>query len=394
MKVVLLARKFDPFGGAERYISHLASSLVSMGHSVSIMAGEWPAGDLSGSLSLQGVEIIRIPFAQWDSISAVTSFAISSARAVKELRLSGKVDIVQSFERTIRQDVVRIGHGCHREWLHRRRRFLGPWRGVFLSLSPLHQLILFLERKQLASNGTKYVIANSERGKRELVEHYGIDPEKVVVIYNGVDRTHFCPLEEPEEKERVRKSLSLPLDRPLLLFVGSGFERKGLDFAIHALSSLRHLSPLLVVIGRGSCSSYFHLAHSLGVSKEVLFVEPSRDVVQWYQAADLFLLPSIYEPFSNACLEAMSSGIPVVISSDSGAAEVVREGVNGILLEEISDIPALGGAVERGLALDGKVLRSHNDQILTRFTWEENLSKTISIYERILSERKTDEKKF
>lgn len=389
MKVVLLARKFDPFGGAERYISHLASSLVAMGHSVSIMAGQWP------SASLQEVEIIRIPFAQWDSISAVTSFALSSARAVKELRLSGKVDIVQSFERTLRQDIVRIGHGCHREWLRRRHQILGAWKGAFLSLSPLHQLILFLERRQLTSPETKYVIANSERGKGEVVEHYGINPEKVVVIYNGVDRSRFSPLplDEPEEKKRVRKGLSLPLDRPLLLFVGSGFVRKGLDFAIQALSALRHLSPLLVVIGRGNRSHYLHLAESLGVGKELLFVEPSCDVAQWYQAADLFLLPSIYEPFSNACLEAMSSGIPVVISADSGAGEVVCEGVNGILSEEISDIPALGAAVEKGLALDRKALRQYNDQILDRFTWEANLSKTISIYERILSERQTDEKR-
>ena len=134
-----------------------------------------------------------------------------------------------------------------------------------------------------------------------------------------------------------------------LLFVGSGFQRKGLYFVIKALPLvLKQADVRLVVVGQGNQKKADRLAEKLGVLDKISFVGPVKEVAPYYREADVFVLPSIYEPFSNACLEAMAYGLPIVTTEMNGASEDIIPGKNGFVVKDPADISTLSDAILQG----------------------------------------------
>jgi UDP-glucose:(heptosyl)LPS alpha-1,3-glucosyltransferase len=257
------------------------------------------------------------------------SFAFFCKRAVTQARC----DLVFSLERTLRQDIYRAGDGCHREWLAQRQRFLSPLKRATMWLNPLHAALLWLEKRTFSPRNTRAIIANSARGKEEIVRHYQFPADQIYVVHNGVDCVRF------DYVKRARRGNEF-----VLLFVGTGFERKGLEFCVRALAELPpHV--VLHVVGKGSTRPYARLAQKLGVASRVKCLGTTKDVKSAYAAADLFVLPAIYEPFANVCLEAMATGLPVVTSRINGASEVIEQGKNGAIVEDPNDIDALAELV-------------------------------------------------
>jgi UDP-glucose:(heptosyl)LPS alpha-1,3-glucosyltransferase len=232
-------------------------------------------------------------------------------------------DVVQSHERTLGQDIYRAGEGCHRGYLLTRGR--APGRGLY------HRVILALERRVFAR--TPRIVAISCIGKREIEALYGVSPDRVTVIYNGVDLERFHPDNRRTLREAARGHAALAPEAWAALFVGSGFERKGLATVIEALALLGDRQSRLVVIGKGDTRPYQALAARHGVAEQVIWLGPRADVERWYAAADVAVLPSRYEPFGNVHLEALASGLPVVASVTAGGSEVVRPGLNGAIVD-------------------------------------------------------------
>jgi len=112
--------------------------------------------------------------------------------------------------------------------------------------------------------------------------------------------------------------------------VGSGFSRKGLDAAIRALAQAGDGAFWLAVVGRDRAENDFKdLAAKEGVGDRVRFLGGRNDVRPLYAAADCFILPTRYDPFPNTALEALAMGLPSIVSSRCGAAEVVQQGAGG-----------------------------------------------------------------
>jgi len=114
-----------------------------------------------------------------------------------------------------------------------------------------------------------------------------------------------------------------------VLFVGSGFERKGLGPLIAAFARLADEDSRLIVTGKGNVPRYESLAARLGIEKQVTWTGPKPDVEKLYAAADVVALPALYEPFGNVHLEAMASGVPVLSSAGAGGSEIIQQGENG-----------------------------------------------------------------
>jgi UDP-glucose:(heptosyl)LPS alpha-1,3-glucosyltransferase len=150
------------------------------------------------------------------------------------------------------------------------------------------------------------------------------------------------------ERATARVQAGVPADAHTLLFVGSGFERKGLATAIDALARLPGDSRL-IVIGKGDAAVYEARAERLGVAKRVAWLGARPDVERWYGAADVVVLPTIYEPFGNVHLEALASGVPIVTTSRAGGAEIVRDECGAVV--HPGDAGAVAAAVERLRAL-------------------------------------------
>jgi UDP-glucose:(heptosyl)LPS alpha-1,3-glucosyltransferase len=170
----------------------------------------------------------------------------------------------------------------------------------------------------------------------------------VQVIYNGVEPESLGPAGPPGS---AREFLDIPADEPLLLFLGSGFERKGLLMAIEALARLRH--GTLLVAGKDRPGRFQGRAHRLGLNQRVRFLGQRDDVGRLLAAADLLILPTIYDPCANSCLEALALGVPVVTTTANGAAELVEDGVSGFVVDDPRDTTGLAQACEGALGLKG-----------------------------------------
>lgn len=320
--------RYTPYGGAEVFISRLVDGLIKRGHECHIFANKWKEDKRDGFF-FHKVGIIR-----WPSFLRVLSFAIGTYLALKK----NPVDVIISFDRTFYQDIYRAGDGCHKEWLEQRFRIsdLGFWKRIITYLNPLHITILYLEKKLFQSKRLKFVIANSKRGKEEIIKHYGLPEDKICVIYNGIDHKGFDLAKKDEIRTAYRERLNLH-NQVAILFVGSGFERKGLRFLIEAVGILKRegCNDLkIVVVGKGRIKKYQDIAERCGIGGDINFIGPVKDIKGYYNASDIFILPTIYEPFSNACLEAMAAGLPVVTSKRNGVAEIITHKKDGYLLED------------------------------------------------------------
>ena len=151
------------------------------------------------------------------------------------------------------------------------------------------------------------MIANSRQVRDEIIRLYGVDPARLRVIYNGLDRQRFHPL-DPGAAAALRQRLGAPENGAVVLFVGSGFERKGLTYLLQAFGSLRDKTSHLWVVGKGHIPVYRRAAERLGVADRVKFWGPVTETAPFYQAATVLALPTLYDPCSNVVLEALACG--------------------------------------------------------------------------------------
>ncbi len=309
MKIGLVRRGYSATGGAEAYLVRLAAGLAAAGH-VPVLIGseDWP-----GERWPNG-EIVRV----------AGRSPMAFARGVE--RSGAGCDLVLSLERIFGCDVYRAGDGVHRAWLERRAEYEPGWRRWGRVFNRKHRELERLEASVLDPGKTRVVIANSEMVRDEIRRAYGFPEERIGVVRNGVD-----PVEAPAgARWRLRDEWGVGETEMVVLFVGSGWERKGLRFAVEAMGQLP--GATLIVAGRGD---------SRGLEgKRVKFLGPVADVASLHAAADVFALPTIYDPSSNACLEALAAGLPVITTNANGFAEIMTENVHGSTVR-VGDVDAI-----------------------------------------------------
>lgn len=323
LHLALVRQRYTPFGGAERLVSNAIQALSAEGASLTVVTRHWETSEGHDHL------ICNPPYL--GSLWRDWGFARCVCGTLKK----HSFDLVQSHERIACCDVFRAGDGVHREWLAQRRLVLGPLGRLRLALNPYHHYVLAAEKKLFASPRLKAVICISHMVKEDIQRHYGVPDDKLHIIYNGVDTTHFHPSLAENHRHPTRAIYGIPPEAPLFLFVGSGFQRKGLAVVLRALAQLPESSHLLVVGKDKQMKALIRVAEQLGLTGRVHFAGGQEDVRPFYGAADALVFPTLYEPFGNVVLEAMSCGLPVVTSSKSGAAELIREGENGFVCDPL-----------------------------------------------------------
>jgi UDP-glucose:(heptosyl)LPS alpha-1,3-glucosyltransferase len=326
LNIALVRRGYSPSGGAEAYLRRLASGIVGLGHEAQLIAtADWP----ENAWPLGSITRLRA-----DS-------PIGFADELEKIRPRIGCDVLMSLERVWRCDVYRAGDGVHQAWLNRRRKFEMPLQRFVRGINRKHQDILTLEESLFAKTGVARVIANSEMVKNEIVDLYRYPANKIDIVRTGVPLEQFRF--DSESREEARSNLKLKPDEVALLFVGSGWERKGLRFAIEAFELCRDRRLRLLVAGRGDARAY--KPKRFFTHEPVHFLGEVADLRSVYAAADIFILPSIYDPFSNACLEAVASGLPVVTTRDNGFSEVIEDGVHGSIVDLPNNVMALRDAI-------------------------------------------------
>jgi UDP-glucose:(heptosyl)LPS alpha-1,3-glucosyltransferase len=239
-------------------------------------------------------------------------------------------------------------------------------------LNRKHSATLALEKSLFADRGAGCVIANSRMVKDEIVRFYGFPSEKIDVVYNGVPVEMYR--RGDESRAKMRETLDLKSDDIAVLFAGSGWERKGLRFAINAIERSGKQTQLLVA-GRGNERRFG--------SARVRFLGVVQDMPALYGAADIFLLPTVYDPFSNACLEALAAGLPVVTTRANGFSEILETGSCGTVVDDPRNTDAIYDAlVTWSDRARREEARGRNRGLAARFEISTNVSETLAILTR------------
>jgi len=344
MKIGLVRRGFSATGGAEAYLLRLAGGLSKAGHEpVLVTTRDWPEGRWPHS------GIVRVPG------RTPTQFAAGVARA------NLGVDVTFSLDRVPGCDVFRAGDGVHAAWLQRRAAFEPAWKPLLRRFNPKHGALMALEREVFRT--TRRVVANSRLVAREIRHWHGVPAENITIVQNGIG-VAFSPM--PREEARAKFGVT----GFCAVFVGTGWERKGLRTAIEAVESVD--GAVLLVAGRGRTDSY--------ASPFARFLGPTRELGAVLSAADVFVLPTIYDPFSNACLEALAAGLPVLTTTANGCSEILSPGMHGDVFEpgDTATLTALLRAWrQRSPGASAAACRA----LAAEFSLERNVSATLGVLE-------------
>ena len=320
VRLAIIRQRYTPFGGAERFVEGALEALLERDVAITLYTREWP----ETRLKLIEPHIVNPPYA--GSLWRDMGFARAVAREVGRAHL----DLVQSHERVLCCDVYRAGDGVHAVWLEERLRHAPAAKRLSVRINPWHRYTLAMERKLFASPWLQAVICNSRMVRDEIRQRFNVPDSKLHVIYNAVDSQVFHP-GLATHRAAVREKLGIPADALVYLLVGSGFERKGVATAIEALARLPAPARLVVVGKDKHLARYRRLARQRGVDERVVLTGPQVDPKPFYGAADVFVLPTLYDPLPNAALEAMACALPVVTTPKSGVAELLLEHDAGLV---------------------------------------------------------------
>jgi len=366
LRIAFVRRGYSRSGGAEAYLKRLADGVVRAGHEVQLVTtDEWPEEQWS--------------FGSIKRLRATT--VIGFADELEQIRPQLHCDVLFSLERVWSCGVYRAGDGVHRAWLARRRKFEIPLKQFVRGASRKHRDLLQLEESLFEERKAGRVIAASQMLVSEITDMYRYPADNIDVVRNGVplDKFRF----DPRLREQSRAELNLKQDQIAVLFVGSGWERKGLLFAIEALALCQNRKMRLLVAGRGDARRYKTTRLRFWREEPVHFLGEVADLVPVYAAADIFILPTIYDPFSNACLEALASALPIITTRSNGFSEIIDEGVHGSIVDNPANLVALREAIGFWSDLSRReAARSANVERASQFDISKNVEQTLEILTR------------
>jgi UDP-glucose:(heptosyl)LPS alpha-1,3-glucosyltransferase len=370
-EVTIVAHHVGPVGGMERVLSELALGLSSRGHRVTVIAYECDLPQASG------VEFRRVRGPSRPFVLSYPWFMLAGTLAVSRWRRG----LVIAIGAVVLNEVDAISiHYCQQVGPATPSRSSLLFR---LNVAASARLGKLAERVCFRVNRPRRFVCVSEGVAEEIRQHFPEQASRTLAIPNGVDTEAFAPGSRRDDSSRLRTELAIADGRLVAVFVGSEWQRKGLDPAIRALA----LAPGwdLLVVGSGDRERYEQLAETLGVGDAIHWIGVSRDVAPLYQLADALVFPTSYEAFPLVALEAAASGLPIIATPVNGIRELIRDGTNGFLVDaEAGEIaqrlrvlcdPALRqrlGAAARAAALE--------------YSWAKMIDRHEALYRRIAAE--------
>jgi UDP-glucose:(heptosyl)LPS alpha-1,3-glucosyltransferase len=367
LNIAFVRRGYSRSGGAETYLQRLGRGIAEAGHELQLIAGEdWPDD--------------QWPFGSLRYLRGKT--AIGFADDLEQIRPQLRCDVLFSLERVWSCDVYRAGDGVHRAWLSRRSKFEVPLKQFIRAASRKHRELLQLEESLFDKRRARRVIAASQMVANEIANIYGYPADKIELVRNGVPLEKFRF--DPGLREKCRADLNLKPDHIALLFAGSGWERKGLLFAIEAMALCKDRKLRLLVAGRGDTTPYKTMRLRFWHEDPVKFLGEVADLMPVYAGADIFILPTIYDPFSNACLEALACGLPVITTRFNGFTEIIEDNVHGSIIGDPSSLIALRNAIRFWSDPSRRdAARAANSTRASQFDISKNVQQTLEILTRV-----------
>ena len=329
MRLALIRQRADPFTGGERFQEDALEALLERNVAITLYSRDWP------QTRLQLIEPKTVDPGYLGRWRRDAGFAREVCRGIG----SARADLVVSYDRVVCCDAYFANDGVHAARLDEWRRGATVGQRLRLAASPWHRYLVAAERAMYASPWLRAVVVGSGMVRDELVERYRLPAARIHVIPRCVDSEVFHP-GATGQRDETRARLGVPDDALVYLLAGSGFERLGVAAAIEALAELPPDAYLLVAGRDRREERYRALAQQHGVAGRVRFVADEADPRPLYGAADVLVLPTVYDPCPDAALEAMACGLPVITSTKCGIAELVLAHDCGLVCPA-RDVPGL-----------------------------------------------------
>jgi UDP-glucose:(heptosyl)LPS alpha-1,3-glucosyltransferase len=324
-RVAVVIPKYGRIGGAERFAFELTERLARDGrYEMHVFANRWVAGP--GPVTFHKIPKVRFP-----RFLRQVGFAWFVGRAVER----GGFDLVHAHDRIFSADVFTMHSIPHETWVRDVRRRLP---------SLFDRAMAWVERRFVERGGCARFLPVSGIAGDAYRSMYGFDASRMRVLHPGVDLARFTSPDRSACRAAVRERYGIGPPEVVALFVGMNFEVKGLGVIIEAVAKAKVRRPAadlrLLVVGKGDSAEYRALATSLGIGDAVIFAGPQEGVEEFYLASDLFVMLSGFDTFGMVVLEAMASRLPVILSANVGAKDLVDEGLNGFILPDGRDADA------------------------------------------------------
>ena len=378
-RVAVVIPKYGLVGGAEGFAAALTEQLAgNPALEIHVFANRRRKNNDNGPIRFHYVPIIPFP-----RFLKTPGFAILAQRAVGRVG----VDIVHAHDRMFHPDLYTM-HGIpHRIWVRDVRKKTTP--------SLFDRATIRVEERMVAAGSCRYFLAVSQLTRDIFLREYPVDPQRVPVIHPGINPGAITGTGREEDRQEVRRRYLLPLETPLIIFVSMNFDIKGLSALLAGLGRLKVRQPdqtfHLLVVGGDNRQRYEREAQNAGIGSQVTFtgVVSREELATIYAAGDLYAMLSKFDTFGMVVLEAMAKGLPAVISSNVGARDLIREGINGFVVTAPQNADAVAGVIFRALRPELQpALRAAAVATAREHSWEKTSRQVREIYGKIMDSKK------
>jgi UDP-glucose:(heptosyl)LPS alpha-1,3-glucosyltransferase len=368
--IAVVIPKYGLVGGGEKFALELTERIAANGrYNVHVFANQWRSR--SDRITFHKVPIIAFP-----KFLTTISFARFANRKIEKMNF----DLIHSHERIFRADIFTMHSVPHRFWVREIRK---------KHMSLFDHGTAWVEGQLINSGSCKKYLPVSTLTREKFLQEYAVDPGKIQIISPGVDLDRFSRPDRLRCRQEIRRQLGLGEEDTVLLFVSMNFELKGLHHLIAALARIKATQPSaklkLLVVGKGNSKKYGKLARECGVADDVIFTGVwKEDIERVYLASDIFSMLSKFDTFGMVVLEAMSASLPVIISGNVGAKDLVRDGENGYVVER-EDIPAICSKIETLMQAQVRsAMAQEAYREATCHTWDRMAEKVVDVYDELL----------
>jgi glycosyltransferase involved in cell wall biosynthesis len=379
MRILHVTQTYYPFlerGGPTVKVRSIAEGLARRGHRVSVLTS-WYGRPFSGRhVQLGGVEVIylraRATYRATTLNSGLLSFCKKRLPDFDVVHIYGLYDLLGPV----------VAHYCHKNGVPYVIEPLGMIRPIDRSFRMKRLWHAVLGKPLLHHAGL--IIATSQQEEQELLDD-SYPRDRIALRYNGVDLKEFASL---PARGVFRTEWALPVDEPIILFLGRLIPRKGVDLLIDAFAQACPQRGRLVIAGPEGEIGYLdkmrELAREKRVEDRTIFTGPLYGDQKKAALVDcqIFALPSRYENFANGAAEAIACGMPVIVSDRCGISEFVAGQVGLVIPREV---PALTGALRELLtnAVAYERFKAACPQVAGKLSWEELLVTQDNLYARV-----------
>ncbi|MBF0110662.1 MAG: glycogen synthase [Magnetococcales bacterium] len=398
MKALFLTKEYPPnvYGGAGVHVEYLSRELSRLMDVEVRCFGK--QNETTPHLAVHGLDFAPEAFAHCDKKLKSPLTAMHNCIGFNATPIDAQLVHCHTWYSHLGGIIARKAYGIPFFLTTHSLEPLRPWKREQLGLG--YDLSVWIEKTAMESADA--IISVSNGMKEDILKFFDVDPDRVSVIYNGIDIEEYQQTDKVDALERH----GVDPGKPIVLFVGRITRQKGIIHLVNAIKHINDEAQIVLCAGEPDTPE-IKMEMEEGVRKvgekrkNIFWIQkmlPKKEIIQFYSRASVFCCPSIYEPFGIINLEAMACRTPVVASAVGGIVEIVQEGKTGYLIdfEQYKESPfepinpaefsqALANAINK--VLDDKgLMTSMGDlgraRVEEKFSWASIARQTFELYKR------------